>query len=139
VLPATALATSFTRTTQMGLSCAASAARPSGRWSSRNCTSALRVTSRQPPHAFEWWERSLRQDDPVEEIRRLRRQLGFAIADAGKRPPLLRALGRETDVQLQQLAGRATFGVGELASELRERCQLLEKTVDHFCDVAAGW
>jgi hypothetical protein len=99
--------------------------------------SALRVTSRQPPHAFEWWERSLRQDDPVEEIRRLRRQLGFAIADAGKRPPLLRALGRETDVQLQQLAGRATFGVGELASELRERCQLLEKTVDHFCDVVA--
>jgi len=28
-----------------------------------------------------------------------------------------------------------------LASELRERCQLLEKTVDHFCDVVAppGW
>jgi len=91
---------------------------------------ALRVTSRQPPHALEWWEQSLRRDDPVEEIRRLRRQLGFAIADAGKRPSFLRTLGRETDVQLQQLGGRATFGVGELASELRERCQLLEKTVD---------
>jgi hypothetical protein len=99
---------------------------------------ALRVTPRQPPHAFEWWERSLRQDDPVEEIRRLRRQLAFAIADAAKRPPFLHALGRETDVQLQQLAGRATFGVGELASELRERCQLLGKTVDHFCDVVAA-
>jgi hypothetical protein len=24
---------------------------------------ALRVTPRQPPHAFEWWERSFRQDD----------------------------------------------------------------------------
>jgi len=99
---------------------------------------ALRVTSRQPPHAFEWWKGSVRQDDPVEEIRRLRRQLGFAIADAGKRPPFLHALGRETDVQLQQLAGRATFGVGELASGLRERCQLLGKTVDHFCDVVAA-
>lgn len=98
---------------------------------------ALRVTSRQPPHAFEWWERSLRHEDPVEQIRRLRRQLGFAIADAGKRPLFLRALGRDIDVQLQQLAGRATFGAGELASELRERCQLLEKTVDHFCDVVA--
>jgi len=98
---------------------------------------ALRVTSRQPPHAFEWWERSLRRDDPVEDIRRLRRQLGLAIADAGERPSFLHALGRETDVQLQQLAGRATFGVGELASELRERCQLLGKTVDHFCDVVA--
>ncbi len=99
--------------------------------------SALRVTSRQPSHAFEWWERSLRQDDPVEEIRRLRRQLGVAIGDAGERPLFLRALGQETDVQLQQLAGRATFGVGELASDLRERCELLEKTVDHYCDVVA--
>ena len=97
----------------------------------------LRVTSRQPPHALEWWEQSLRRDDPVEDIRRLRRQLGLAIADAGERPSFLHALGRETDVQLQQLAGRATFGVGELASDLRERCQLLEKTVDHFCDVVA--
>jgi len=99
---------------------------------------ALRVTSKQPPHAFEWWKGSVRPDGPVEQIRRLRRQLGFAIADAGKRPLFLRALGRETDVQLQQLAGRATFGVGELASDLRERCQLLEKTVDHFCDVVAA-
>jgi len=98
---------------------------------------ALRVTSRQPPHALEWWEQSLRRDDPVEDIRLLRRQLGLAIADAGERPSFLHALGRETDVQLQQLAGRATFGVGELASELRERCQLLEKTVDNFCDVVA--
>ena len=97
----------------------------------------LRVTSRQPPHTFEWWQQSLRRDDPVEDIRRLRRQLGLAIADAGERPSFLHALGRETDAQLQQLAGRATFGVGELASELRERCQLLEKTVDHFCDVVA--
>ena len=98
---------------------------------------ALRVTSRRPPHALEWWEQSLRRDDPIEETRRLRRQLGFAIADARERPSFLRTLGRETDVQLQQLAGRATFGVGELASELRQRCQLLEKTVDHFCDVVA--
>jgi len=99
---------------------------------------ALRATSRQPPHAFEWWERSLRPHDTVEQIRRLRRQLAFAITDAGERPLFLRTLGRETDVQLQQLAGRATFGVGELASDLRERCQLLEKTVDHFCDVVAA-
>ena len=97
----------------------------------------LGTASRQPPRAFEWWQKSLRRDDPVEDIRRLRRQLGLAIADAGERPSFLHALGRETDVQLQQLAGRATFGVGELASELRERCQLLGKTVDHFCDVVA--
>lgn len=99
---------------------------------------ALRVVSRHPPHAFEWWKGSIRHEDPVEQIRRIRRQLGFAIADAGKRPPFLHALGRETDVQLQQLAGRATFEVGELASELRERCQLLGKTVDHFSDVVAA-
>ena len=97
----------------------------------------LGTASRQPPRAFERWQKSLRRDDPVEDIRRLRRQLGLAIADAGERPSFLHALGRETDVQLQQLAGRATFGVGELASELRERCQLLGKTVDHFCDVVA--
>jgi hypothetical protein len=97
----------------------------------------LGTASRQPPHALESWEQSLRRDDPVEDIRRLRRQLGLAIADAGERPLFLHALGRETDVQLQQLAGRATFGVGELASELRERCQLLGNTVDHFCDVVA--
>ena len=100
--------------------------------------SALRVVSGQPPHALDWWKGSIRDEDPVEQIRRLRRQLGFAIADAGKRPPFLRALGRDTDVQLQQLAGRATFGAGELASELRERCQLLGKTVDHFSDVVAA-
>lgn len=99
---------------------------------------ALRVMSRQLPHAFEWWQRSLQSEDPVEQIRRLQRQLGFAIADAGERPSFLRALGRDIDAELGQLAGRATFGVGELASELRERCQLLERTVDHFSDVVAS-
>ncbi len=97
----------------------------------------LRVTSRQPPPALEWWEQSLRRDDPVGHIRRLQRQLESAIADAGERPLFLRALGGDIDTELQRLGGRATFGVGELASELRERCQLLEKTVDHFCDVVA--
>jgi hypothetical protein len=97
----------------------------------------LRGTSRQSPRALEWWQSSPEPDDPFEQIRRLRRQLGLGIADAGERPSFLHALGRETDAQLQQLAGRATFGVGELASDLRERCQLLEKNVDHFCDVVA--
>ena len=97
----------------------------------------LRVNSRQSPRALEWWEQSLRREDPIEDIGRLRRQLGLAIADAGERRSFLHTLGRETDAQLQHLAGRATFGVGDLASELRERYQVLEKTVDHFCDVVA--
>jgi hypothetical protein len=97
----------------------------------------LLTASRQPPHAFEWWQRSLEPEDPVEQIRRLRRQLGFAIADAGDRRRFLRALGGAIDTELQRLGGRATFGVGELASELRERCQLLENTVGHFCDIVA--
>jgi hypothetical protein len=97
----------------------------------------LRTASRQPPHASDWWKRSLEPEDSVEQIRRLRHQLGFAIADAGERPLFLRALGGDIDTELQRLGGRATFGVGELAGELRDRCQLLEKTVDHFCDVVA--
>jgi hypothetical protein len=99
--------------------------------------SVPRVTSRQPSKTVEWWDPSLRQDDPVEQIKRIRRQLGLAIVEAGTRPLFLRALGRDIDAELQQLAGRATFGVGELTSELQERRQLLEKTVDHFCDVVA--
>ena len=63
--------------------------------------------------------------------------MASAIADAGEGPPFLRALGGDIDTELRRLGGRATFEVGELAGELRERCQLLEKTVDHFCDVVA--
>lgn len=97
----------------------------------------LRTASRQPPHASEWWKRSLEPEDSVEQVRRLRRQLAFAIVDAGEGPLFLGALGGDIDTELQRLEGRAAFEVGELASERRERCQLLEKTVDHFCDIVA--
>ena len=97
----------------------------------------LRTASRQPPDAIEWWRRSLQPENPVERIRRLRRQLVFAMADAVERSPFLRALGGDIDTELQRLGGRSTFGVGELASELRDRGHLLEKTVDHFCDIVA--
>ena len=97
----------------------------------------LQVTPSQPPHAIERWQRSLRRNDLFARVKRLRRQLRFAIANAGARPLFLRALGGDIDTELQQLGGRAAFGVGELTSELRERCQMLETTVDHFCDVAA--
>jgi len=95
----------------------------------------LRTASRKPPHASDWWKPSLEPEDSVERIRRLRHQLGFAIADAGERPLFLRALGGDIDTELQRLGGRATFEVGELASEFRARCQFLEKVVDHFCEV----
>ncbi len=98
---------------------------------------SLRTASRQPPDSSDWWKRSLEPEDSVERIRRLRRQLASAIAEAGEGPPFVRALGGDIDTELRRLGGRATFEVGELAGELRERCQLLEKTVDHFCDVVA--
>ncbi len=97
-----------------------------------------RAASRQPPHAFEWWQRSLEPEDPVERITRLRRQLASATTDAGEQPLFLRALRGDIDTELQRVAGRATFEIGELASEFRDRSQLLEETVDHFCDVVAS-
>lgn len=97
-----------------------------------------RAASRQPPHAFEWWQRSLEPEDSIERITRLRRQLASATTDAGEQPLFLRALRGDIDTELQRVAGRATFEVGESASEVRDRCQLLEETVDHFCDVVAS-
>ncbi|MDH3726003.1 MAG: hypothetical protein OER77_00595 [Myxococcales bacterium] len=94
------------------------------------------IDNREPPSAMEWWERSFRVDDATEQITRLREQLGTAIARAANspKPVFLRALGRDFDAELQRLAERTAFTVGESTSELRERCQLLEEIVDYYCD-----
>ena len=45
----------------------------------------------------------------------------------------LRALGRDIDAELRQLAGRVVFG--EQASALGERCRVLEETIGYYGDV----
>jgi len=47
----------------------------------------------------------------------------------------LRALGRDIDAELQQLAGRVVFGFGEEASALVERRRILEEIIGYYSDV----
>ncbi|MGB5810838.1 MAG: hypothetical protein WBG86_09925 [Polyangiales bacterium] len=91
-----------------------------------------------PPRAYEDGSESLR---PIPYIAELRRQLGAAIAEAavGERRLFLRVLGADLDSELQQLASRMAFGVGEEASEVAERFQMLSEMVGYFCDAVARW
>lgn len=90
-----------------------------------------------PPSAIEWWERSYRTEGLAEQITGLRRELGRALAgvERSSRPVFLRALGRDIDAELQRLAGRVVFGVGQEPSALVERCRILEEMIGYYSDV----
>ena len=94
-----------------------------------------RVDHGSSPDAMEWWKRSFQRYDPTEQIAQLRRRLRSAIArvEGGERP-VLRALGRDFDAELKQLAGQTAIRPGESASTLRRRCELLGEMVDYYCD-----
>lgn len=99
------------------------------------------VETRRLPDALQWWEQSVPGYDPSEQIVQLTQQLRTAIARAGRseRPLFLRALGRELDTGLQELAGRIASGIGDSGSELTQRRQLLEEMVDYYCDAVMPW
>lgn len=98
----------------------------------------LPSTPNHPPNAIEWWERPFQSEDLAEQITRLRRQLGLALAAAERssRPLFLRALGRDIDAELRQLADRVVFALGRQPGALEERCRILEEMIRYYSDVA---
>ncbi len=90
----------------------------------------------EAPSAMQWWERSFGARDATEQLARLRQELGAAIADVehSKRPVFLRALGKDLDRELGQLAQRAAFVAREATSQFAQRCDLLEEMVEYYCD-----
>jgi hypothetical protein len=94
-----------------------------------------------PPDAMEWWARSLGSRDPLEQIMQLSHQLRSAIAraDHSERPVFLRALGRDLESELQELADRIAFGTGVSGFELTQRRELLEEMVDYYCNAVMPW
>ena len=101
----------------------------------------LRPQTKRAPTALEWWERSFLRNDPAEQVAVLRRQLWSEIVRAkqSERPEFLAALGRDVDNELQALAARVAFGVGESTSSLHERCRLLQEMVAYYGDVVRPW
>jgi hypothetical protein len=90
---------------------------------------------------MEWWEQSLQGPDPAEQIMRLLQQLSstVALADSCQRPLFLRALGRDLEMELQDLANRTDFGVGKSGLELTQRRKVLEEMVDYYYEAVVPW
>lgn len=100
-----------------------------------------RSEPRPSPDPLEWWERSVRDRELGAQIVRLQRALEFSMACAehGDRPAFLRALGRDLEIELEQLVTRAKSGATGSVDELAIRSEILEELVDYYGDLVMPW